>query len=262
MNRLLVFLSLCLAIAVSACGSSDGMVRGGDGGMNDGGDLGSDGGDGGPGDPNTKVQPAGCRNSFNQAVSDFAVDVTVVPNGTIQAGQEFTADITPTLNLSSAFLQGAADTLGDLQVALEEVTVISTQVEVGVVGGTTTGDPVLSQLGSTPQVVTIPHEGPDGTVPTVITGPVVLELPTVTGTFTAGAAGETAYFCIQGDVPDMVIIVDEPSQTYVEVMVSIFNVDFACELGSADLQDPESDTDDVVTPGDPETDCIGFVVEP
>lgn len=262
MNRLLVFLSLCLLIAVSACGSGDGAVRSGDGGVDGGGDAGADGGDGGPADPNTKVQPAGCRNSFNQAVSDFAIDVMVVPTGTIQAGQEFTADITPTLNLSSAFLQGAADTLGDLQVALEEVTVVSTQVEVGVVGGTTTGDPVLSQLGSTPQVIMIPNEGPPGTVPTVITGPVVIELPTVTGTFTAGAAGETVYFCVQGDVPEMVIIANGPNQTYVEVMVSIFNVDFACELGTADLQDPESDTDDVVAPGDPETDCLGFEIEP
>ena len=79
-----------------------------------------------------------CRNSFNQVVSTFPIDLlNVTPDDCIVGGQPFNAAIDPTIALDTAFLQAAAETLCALGTLLTEADVSIAQVAVDAIAGAT-----------------------------------------------------------------------------------------------------------------------------
>ena len=94
----------------------------GGGGSGGGGAGGAGGAAGCPPPPVIEEVPAACRNSFNQVVSEFTVNMEVALDDCPVAAQDFNANVTPTLALDTEFLQAAADTLCDLGVTLTTVT--------------------------------------------------------------------------------------------------------------------------------------------
>ena len=70
--------------------------------------------------------PMACRNSFNQVVSTFPIDLlNVTPDDCILDGQPVNFAIDPTIALDTAFLQAAAETLCDLGTLLTQADVTS-----------------------------------------------------------------------------------------------------------------------------------------
>jgi hypothetical protein len=79
-----------------------------------------------------------CRNSFNQVVSTFPIDLlNVTPDECMLPGLNVDFAIDPTVALDTAFLQAAADTLCDLGTALTAADISTAQVTIDGVNGAT-----------------------------------------------------------------------------------------------------------------------------
>jgi hypothetical protein len=180
-----------------------------------------------------------CRNSFNQVVSTFPIDLlNVDTNGScIEAGQPVDFNIDPTIALDTAFLQAAADTLCDLGTPLTQADVTVAQVSVDEVLGGATCTEQLSVLSPVPQTVTLDVTengtcGAGGSV-TVNSG-ISLPLPPMTVPCTAGTAGSDVALCSTGTVPLAITLANSPVQSFVGVSVSggAISVVFQCNTSS------------------------------
>ncbi|MDH3201045.1 MAG: hypothetical protein OEM15_09150 [Myxococcales bacterium] len=192
-----------------------------------------------------------CRNSFNQVVSTFPVDLGVALNDCAFANQTFNATVDPVLALDTAFLQAAANTLCDLGTALTQAAVSVAQVGVDAVQGATCTEQ-LSELSPVPQTVVLDVTvdgtcGAGGTV-TVNSG-ISLELPQVVVPCTAGTAGDTVAFCATGTTPLEISLANPAVQTFVGVSVSggAIQVVFQCG-GPATIEPPPGVTVDCMAP--------------
>jgi hypothetical protein len=179
-----------------------------------------------------------CRNSFNEQVSTFPIDLlNVAPDDCILAGQPFNTAIDPTIALDTAFLQAAANTLCDLGTALTEADVSIAQVSVDAIAGATCTEQ-LSELSPVPQTVTLDVTidgtcGAGGSV-TVNSG-ISLPLPAINvPCSSAGAAGEEVQFCSTGTVPLSITLATPAVQTFVGVAVGggTIQVVFQCNTSS------------------------------
>ena len=161
--------------------------------------------------------PMACRNSFNQAVSTFPIDLLNITansvDGCIHTGQAVDFDIDPVIALDTAFLEAAAQTLCDLGTFLTIADVTSAQISIDAVAGATCTEQ-LTTLPGVPVTVPIPttltcvggtNDGgactsgaqcPGGTCPacgsggiTEVTAGISLPLPAVNVPCTAGAVG-------------------------------------------------------------------------
>ena len=188
--------------------------------------------------------PMACRNSFNQAVSTFPIDLlNVTPDGCILDGQAVDFAIDPVIALDTAFLEAAAQTLCDLGTLLTEADVTFAQVSVDSIAGATCTEQ-LAVLQGTPVTVVIPTEC-DGTcgdadVTCSVTSGISLPLPAMVlpCTSASGADGEVQ-ICSTGTVPLVISLSDPaPPPTYTETYVGVdvgggaIRVAFACNTSS------------------------------
>jgi hypothetical protein len=213
-----------------------------------------------------------CRNSFNQAVSTFPIDLLnvqtdpAVTGGCILAGQPVDFDMDPVIALDTAFLAAAAETLCDLGTFLSEADVTSAQVSIDAIAGATCA-PQLAVLPGTPVLVPIPttltcvggsNDGgacttpneltdcPGGACPPCgsggvaeVTSGIALPLPAQTVPCTAGTSGSEVQLCSTGEVPLAIsLTVPAPPPTYTETYVGVsvgggsIQVAFACNTSS------------------------------
>jgi hypothetical protein len=186
-----------------------------------------------------------CRNSFNQAVSTFPIDLLNINTGgdCIETGQNVDFNIDPVIALDTAFLEAAAQTLCDLGTTLTEADVTSAQVSIdGIEGATCTEQ--LSVLPGTPITVPIATEC-DGTcgdadVTCMVTQGIALPLPAVTLPCTAGDDTTVPVtICSTGQVPLSISLSDPPPPpAYQETFVGVevgggqITVAFACNTSS------------------------------
>jgi hypothetical protein len=227
----------------AATGGTGGTAAtGGTGGTAATGGTGGVGGTGGaactvPAPVDAAGIPMACRNSFNQQVSTFPIDLlNVTPDDCILDGQPFGATIDPTIALDTAFLQAAANTLCDLGTALTEAAVTVAQVSADAIAGATCTEQ-LSVLSPVPQAITLDVTidgtcGAGGSV-TVNSG-VSVPLPQMAFSCTAGTAGEEVQFCSTGTVPLAINLSAVPTQTFVGVSVGggTIQVVFQCNTSS------------------------------
>ena len=220
-----------------------------------------------------------CRNSFNQAVSTFTVDMTATPNACITAGSPFTVDITPTLTADLDFLNLAASTLCNLGFTLTEADLSLVQVQIDAVAGASCSAQ-LSELSPVPQTVTLDATvtgicGSGGTV--VVHSPISVPLPQVTLSCLAGSAPGPAAFCATGLLPFTVTLADSPVDTWLSLQAGPIGVNFGCGEAKVTPSTPCSSNADCV-PGsaclldgtcenivvalDPLTDCLLLSIEP
>ncbi len=195
-----------------------------------------------PAPQNAAGIPMACRNSFNQAVSTFPIDLlNVTPDDCILAGQAFNTAIDPVIALDTAFLQAAAQTLCDLGTFLTTADVTSAQVSIDAIAGATCTQQ-LSTLSPVPQTVTldisIVGSCGSGGVVTVNSG-IAVPLAPVNLPCTAGAAGSEVQICSTGQVPLAISLTVPPpppvyQETYVGVAVGggAIQVGFACNTSS------------------------------
>jgi len=138
---------ICLAAAIG-CKSSD---NGGDGGN---GGNGGDGGNG-PGNGGEVTVTLGCTNSVSEDISILEWILSVEPEGAVEPGEEFTAEVGGVAFFGESFLDGALDIITDLKrVALLE---LAGTVQVRSGG---TGDAVVLGPGDIPFTCALP--GGDG----------------------------------------------------------------------------------------------------
>jgi hypothetical protein len=189
--------------------------------------------------------PMACRNSFNQVVSTFPIDLLNVSTGgqCVLAGQPLTIDYDPTIALDTAFLQAAADTLCDLGTPLTQADVTVAQVSVDEVLGGLTCTEQLSVLPGTPVTVILDVTvtgtcGAGGTV--AVNSGVSLPLPPATLSCTAGALGASAAVCSTGTVPLNITLANPAVQSFVGVSVSggAIQVVFQCNTSSTTAPAP------------------------
>ena len=187
--------------------------------------------------------PMACRNSFNQAVSTFPIDLlNVTPDDCILDGQPVNFNIDPTIALDTAFLQAAAETLCDLGTLLTEADVTSAQISIDAVAGATCTEQ-LSVLSPVPQTVVIDITvvsgscGAGGVVE--VNSGIALPLAPVTVPCTAGAAGSEVQLCSTGQVPlNITLASPAPPPAYQETFVGVsvgggsIKVAFACNTSS------------------------------
>ena len=181
--------------------------------------------------------PAACIVSFNGALADFPVDVTIDP-GPISAGQPFTADITASAVVTEDFIGAALaviPTLTDVDVNLAQATIAPV--------ANATGADVTSSLSPVPQTFNLIADTDGNGVP----GPLVVDLSAEVGNYTAGASGTTIEFDLVGSTAAV------PSATHITaVVLSAITVEISCEPGTAnDNGTPDDDSDDFVNPQDP-----------
>jgi hypothetical protein len=186
-----------------------------------------------------------CRNSYNQAVSTFPIDLlNVDTNGScIQAGQPVSFNVDPTIALDTAFLNAAASTLCDLGTALTQADVTVAQVSIDAVSGATC-TAATAVLSPVPQTVVLDVTvsgtcGAGGTV-TVNSG-VSLPLPPQVVSCTAGAAGtNNLSLCSTGTVPLNITLANPTVNTFVGVSVSggAIQVKFQCNTSSTTAPPP------------------------
>ena len=198
--------------------------------------------------------PMACRNSFNQAVSTFPIDLlNVTPDDCIEAGQPFNTAIDPTIALDTAFLEAAAQTLCDLGTFLTEADVTTAQVSVDAIAGATCTEQ-LSVLPGVPLTVTldisIVGSCGSGGVVSVDSGITVPLPPMNVPCSAAGAAGSEVQFCSTGQVPLEISLTDPApppaySETYVGVSVGggAITVSFACNTSSTTVPAPGQEND-------------------
>jgi hypothetical protein len=227
--------------------------------------------------------PMACRNSFNDAVSTFPIDLLNVtpvgdtPDPCIFPGQPFDTTIDPTIALDTAFLEAAAQTLCDLGTFLSEADVTSAQVSIDAIAGATCTEqlavlpdtPVKVPIASTLTCVGGTNEGDPCTVLgtecqgggtcnacgsggiTAVTRGIALPLPAVTlPCSSAGTAGSLVQICSTGTVPLSITLTDPPpppayTQTYVGVSVGggQITVAFACNTSSTTNPPPGQEND-------------------
>ena len=195
-----------------------------------------------------------CRNSFNQAVSTFPIDLlNVTPDDCIEAGQPFNTAIDPVIALDTAFLQAAGQTLCDLGTFLTSADVTVAQVSVDAIAGATCTEQ-RSSLSPVPQTVvldtSVEGECGSGGVVTVNTG-ITVVLPAMNVPCSAaGTAGSEVQFCSTGQVPLVITLTDPPpppayQETYVGVSVGggQITVSFACNTSSTTNPPPGTEND-------------------
>jgi hypothetical protein len=185
--------------------------------------------------------PMACRNSFNNVVSVFPIDLkNVAPVGTttgcILDGEAFNVALDPTIALDTAFLQAAADTLCATGLALTQADVGAGQIRIDAVAGATCTSQ-LSVLPGTPvtvflDVTVVGTCGAGGTI-TVNSG-ISLPLPAVNMPCTGGTAGSEVQICSTGEVPLSILAADPPTDTFVSVVVGggFISVAFQCNTSS------------------------------
>ena len=182
--------------------------------------------------------PMACRNTFNQAVSTFPIDLlNVTPDDCVQDGQPVNFGIDPTIALDTAFLQAAADTLCATGLALTEADVGQAQISIDAIAGATCTEQ-LTELTPVPQTVNLDVTvvgtcGAGGTI-TVNSG-ISLPLPAVTLPCTAGTAGSEVQICSTGEVPLFIDLgTPDAGETYVNVVVGggFITVAFKCNTSS------------------------------
>jgi hypothetical protein len=242
--------------ATGGTGGTGGVAgTGGTGGVAGTGGTGGVGGTGGaactvPAPVDAPGIPMACRNSFNQAVSTFPIDLlNVTPDDCILDGQPFNTAIDPVIALDTAFLEAAAQTLCDLGTLLTEADVTSAQVSVDAIAGATCTEQ-LSVLPGTPVTVTVATvcTGTCGDlgVTCEVTAGIALPLPAITVPCSAaGTAGSEVQFCSTGTVPLSISLSDPPpppayQETYVGVSVGggAITVAFACNTSSTTVPAP------------------------
>jgi hypothetical protein len=204
-----------------------------------------------------------CRNSFNQAVSTFPIDLlNVTPDDCILDGQPFNTAIDPVIALDTAFLEAAAQTLCDLGTTLTVADVTVAQVSVDAIAGATCTEQ-LSVLPGVPITVTldITFDGTCGSggIVTVNSGITVPLPPMTLPCSAAGTAGSEVQICSTGEVPLAISLSDPPpppayTETYVGVAVggSIF-VSFACNTSSTTNPAPGVEIGCILTNPSPST---------
>jgi hypothetical protein len=249
--------------ATNGTGATGGSGTGGSG-------TGGSGTGGSVGPPGVEV-PMACRNSFNQALSDIPIVLDVVPTSTIVGGTEFTADITPVLSFTKAFLDAALESLP----SLTSVLVADAKATVQVFGAT--GANVVTNAPGTPCVVMPgnPNDCPevtlnlcngtngcDATTPPTVATPLFVPLDMVQGSYTAGASGGEVCFDSFGTIPPEVSAATSPTDTYLRVLaLTAIAVVIACEPGTVnDNGTPEIDPDDTVDPNT-DADRVCFPIE-
>jgi hypothetical protein len=187
--------------------------------------------------------PMACRNSFNQAVSTFPIDLlNVTPDACLDSAASVNFDIDPTIALDTAFLQAAAETLCDLGTLLTQADVTSAQVSIDAVAGATCTQQ-LSVLSPVPQTVVIDITLVSGScgaggVVTVNSG-ISLPLAPVTLPCTMGAPGSAVPICSTGTIPlNITLAAPAPPPVYQETFVGVsvgggaIKVAFACNTSS------------------------------
>jgi hypothetical protein len=186
--------------------------------------------------------PMACRNSFNQVVSTFPIDLlNVTPDDCVEAGQPFNTAIDPTIALDTAFLQAAAETLCDLGTLLTEADVTVAQVSVDAIAGANCTEQ-LSVLSPVPQTVTIDITlvsgscGAGGVVE--VNSGISLPLPPVSVPCTAGSAGEEVQFCSTGTVPLSINLSTPITNTYVGVSVGGGSIQVAFQCNTSSTTSP------------------------
>jgi len=209
-----------------------------------------------------------CRNSFNQAVSTFLIDLLNVntQGSCVEANQPVDFAIDPVIALDTAFLEAAAATLCDLGTFLSEADVTSAQISIDAIAGATCteqlttlpGTPVTVPIASTLTCVGGTNDGAACTVdgdciggacPQCGSGGVVivtpgislpLPLPSVVLPCTAGATGSEVQICSTGEVPLSISLADPPVQTFVGVSVAGGSIDyqFQCNTSSTTVPAP------------------------
>ncbi len=187
--------------------------------------------------------PMTCRNSFTNVVSDIPIGLVVDPT-IIQAGQPFSATVTPTLSFTVAFLNNALIQLP----TLTGVAVNDANATVQALNAT--GANVFTVLAGTPCVVTPTNANgcPDipldlvtpPTSPPTVASPLFVELETVSGTWTAGASGQVCFDSF-GTIPPAPISGTTPvTDTFLKVFaLNVIAVVLACEPGTANPGPPE-----------------------
>ena len=188
--------------------------------------------------------PMACRNSFNQAVSTFPIDLTNVnTNGAcIEAGQAVDFIIDPVIALDTAFLQAAGQTLCDLGTFLTEADVTNAQVSIDAIAGATCTQELAVPTQAVPFTVTldVSLEGSCGSggIVTVNSG-ISVPLTQTTLSCTAGTAGSEVQICSTGEVPLAIsLTVPAPPPAYQETYVGVsvgggaITVGFACNTSS------------------------------
>ena len=193
--------------------------------------------------------PMACRNSFNQVVSTFPIDLTnVTASDCLIAGDAVDFDIDPVIALDTAFLQAAAETLCDLGTLLTVADVTSAQVSIDAINGASC-TPELSVLNPVPQTVVIDITLVSGScgaggVVTVNSG-ISLPLPPVTLSCTMGASGSDVNICSTGQIPlNITLASPAPPPAYQETFVGVsvgggqIRVAFACNTSSTTAPAP------------------------
>jgi hypothetical protein len=192
-----------------------------------------------------------CRNSFNQAVSVFPINLeNVTASDCILDGEPVDFDIDPVIALDTTFLQAAVETLCATGSLLTVADVNAAQVSIDSVAGATCNE-VLSGPIAQQDVVLDVTEVPSGcncsTIPctsvTVNSG-ISLSLPAVTLPCSAAStAGSEVQICSTGQIP-LAITLSNPTppptyqQTYVGVAAGIATVAFACNTSSTTAPAP------------------------
>jgi hypothetical protein len=183
-----------------------------------------------------------CRNSFNQAVSTFPIDLlNVTADDCVQDSAPFNTAIDPVIALDTAFLQAAAQTLCDLGTFLTSADVTSAQVSVDAIAGATCTQQ-LAVLSPVPQTVlldiSIVGTCGSGGIVTVNSG-IAVPLPAISLPCTAGTAGSQVQICSTGTVPLAIsLTVPAPPPAYTETYVGVavgggaIQVAFACNTSS------------------------------
>jgi hypothetical protein len=239
-----------MAGAGGAGGTAGAGGEGGAGGAGGTAGAGGEGGAGGAGctDPppvDALGIPMACRNSFNQNVSVFPINLeNVTADGCIEAGQPVSFDIDPVIALDTAFLQAAVETLCATGSLLTVADVNAAQVSIDSVAGATCTEVLSGPIAQDDVVLDItrvPANCNCGSTPctsvTVNSG-ISLPLPPVTlQCSAAGTAGSEVPICSTGEIP-LSISLSDPApppayqQTYVGVAAGIATVAFACNTSS------------------------------
>jgi len=194
---------------------------------------------------NALAIPMACRNSFNQAVSTFPIDLeNVTTSGDcVESGSPVTFSGDATIALDTAFLDAAAATLCDLGTTLTQADVTVAQVRVDAISGVTASTSDLVELSPVPQTVVLDVTvtgicGAGGSV-TVNSG-VALPLGPFSVPTTPGASGDTLNLCSTGEVPLSITLANPATDTFVGVSVSggAIQVVFQCNTSSTTAPAP------------------------
>jgi len=226
-----------------------------------------------------------CRNSFNQAVSAFSIDMSIDLDDCALDGSSFTATVTPTLNMDQVFLQEAVDTLCGLGILLTEADITVAQVQLDALAGASCTPALAGPVsGLIPLDITVSGSCPGATL--TVNSPLPIGLPPTNVTCTAGAAPGPVGMCGVGSTPAFAVAGATAVNTWAAVNIGFpTDVSFQCGDGVVSPDTPcTSDPDCAaivgndgtqstcdLAPGlcttvpldlDPATQCTTFAVEP